>query len=263
MPTPPRRAVAARHRQGRDHVRGRPAPTGDRRRCRRAGRRRRRGDVGQLALRATSYVELRTCRSARSTSRHWAADGALAIFFFVAGLEVKREFLVGSLRKPADALVPIAAALAGVAVPALVYTAVNLGNGTPMAGPSRRPPTSRSRSRYLRSSGRRFPAAPGVPPHPRGRRRPGRDHDHCSLLHLTLCTRPAGRRGRPARPLCVLAAAQGDPFLVYVPLVLACWWFVHESGIHATIAGVALGLLTRVLPDSDEPAPRRSGSSTG
>ena len=40
--------------------------------------------------------------------------------------------------------------------------------------------------------------------------------------------------------------------LVYVPLAVAAWWFMHESGVHATIAGVALGLLTRVLPDESE-----------
>src|SRR5689334_20091081 len=52
---------------------------------------------------------------------HWAADGALALFFFVAGLELKRELLVGSLRRPADAAVPVVAAVCGVAVPALVF----------------------------------------------------------------------------------------------------------------------------------------------
>src|SRR6476620_915959 len=57
---------------------------------------------------------------------HWAADGALTLFFFVAGLELKREFVVGSLRRPADAAVPVVAAACGVGVPALVYLAVNL-----------------------------------------------------------------------------------------------------------------------------------------
>ena len=61
--------------------------------------------------------------------RHWAADGALALFFYVAGLEVKREFVVGSLKKPADAMVPIVAALAGVATPALIYVACNVSSG--------------------------------------------------------------------------------------------------------------------------------------
>ena len=57
-------------------------------------------------------------RSARSSLEHWAADGLLTIFFFVAGLELKRELTVGSLSKPAEALVPIVAALCGMVVPA-------------------------------------------------------------------------------------------------------------------------------------------------
>ncbi len=40
--------------------------------------------------------------------------------------------------------------------------------------------------------------------------------------------------------------------LLYLPLAITCWWFMHESGVHATIAGVALGLLTRVIPDETE-----------
>ena len=50
----------------------------------------------------------------------------------------------------------------------------------------------------------------------------------------------------------VLQHLRVTTFLVYVPLAVATWWCVHESGIHATVAGVALGLLTRVLPDDDE-----------
>jgi NhaA family Na+:H+ antiporter len=59
----------------------------------------------------------------------WAADGLLAIFFFVAGLELKREFVAGDLRDPRRAAVPVAAAVGGVVVPALIYTLVNLDTG--------------------------------------------------------------------------------------------------------------------------------------
>ncbi len=59
----------------------------------------------------------------------WAADGLLAIFFFVVGLEVKREFVAGDLRDPRRAALPIVAAVGGMAVPALLYVAVNLGTG--------------------------------------------------------------------------------------------------------------------------------------
>lgn len=58
---------------------------------------------------------------------HWAADGLLAVFFFLAGLELKQEFVVGDLRSPAKAMVPVAAAFGGVAVPAILYTVINLG----------------------------------------------------------------------------------------------------------------------------------------
>ena len=60
------------------------------------------------------------------TVGHWAGDGLLAIFFFVAGLELKREFLVGDLRTPAKAVVPVVAAVGGVVVPALVFVATVL-----------------------------------------------------------------------------------------------------------------------------------------
>ena len=62
---------------------------------------------------------------------HWAAEGALTLFFFVAGLELKRELVVGSLRRPADAAVPVVAAACGVVVPALVFLAVNATGGRP------------------------------------------------------------------------------------------------------------------------------------
>ncbi|MGN6131437.1 MAG: Na+/H+ antiporter NhaA, partial [Nocardioidaceae bacterium] len=60
----------------------------------------------------------------------WAADGLLAIFFFVVGLELKREFVSGDLRDPRRAMLPILAAAGGMVVPALVYVAVNAGIGT-------------------------------------------------------------------------------------------------------------------------------------
>ena len=52
----------------------------------------------------------------------WAADGLLAIFFFVVGLELKREFVAGDLRDPRRAAVPIIAALGGVVLPAAIYS---------------------------------------------------------------------------------------------------------------------------------------------
>ena len=69
----------------------------------------------------------------------WVNDGLMAVFFFVVGLEIKRELLVGELASPRQAALPIAAAVGGVLVPALVYSALNIGGpgaagwGIPMA----------------------------------------------------------------------------------------------------------------------------------
>ncbi|MEN9621422.1 MAG: Na+/H+ antiporter NhaA [Actinomycetota bacterium] len=60
---------------------------------------------------------------------HIAADGLLAIFFFLAGLELKREFIAGELRDPRKALVPVVAAVGGVTVPAVIYVLVTLDAG--------------------------------------------------------------------------------------------------------------------------------------
>ncbi|OYN87667.1 Na+/H+ antiporter NhaA [Parenemella sanctibonifatiensis] len=60
---------------------------------------------------------------------HWAADGLLAIFFFMVGLELKQEFVAGDLRDPRRALVPMVAAACGVVVPAGIYVAIIAATG--------------------------------------------------------------------------------------------------------------------------------------
>lgn len=70
---------------------------------------------------------------------HWINDGLMAVFFFMVGLEIKREVLVGELASPKQAALPIAAAIGGMAVPALIFVAFNAGTpelrgwGVPMA----------------------------------------------------------------------------------------------------------------------------------
>jgi len=60
---------------------------------------------------------------------HWAADALLAVFFFLTGLELKKEFVIGDLRNIRTAAVPVTAAFGGVLVPALIFTAVAAGSG--------------------------------------------------------------------------------------------------------------------------------------
>jgi len=75
----------------------------------------------------------------KMTLQHWVNDALMVLFFFVVGLELKREFLVGELANPRNATMPIAAAIGGMVVPALIYFAINpsgdaaLGWGVPMA----------------------------------------------------------------------------------------------------------------------------------
>jgi NhaA family Na+:H+ antiporter len=70
---------------------------------------------------------------------HWVNDGLMAVFFFLVGLEIKREVLAGELATRRTATLPVAAALGGMVVPALLYAAVNAGGpgargwGGPMA----------------------------------------------------------------------------------------------------------------------------------
>ena len=205
---------------------------------------------------ADAYTELRHLQVGPLDLEHWAADGALTLFFYIAGLELKRELLVGSLRRPADALVPVAAAVAGVMAPAVLYAVANSGI---LAGG--------------RPSGWAIPAATDIAfalavLAVAGSRLPQQLRTfmltlavvddlvvilviaafYSSALHLLpLLAAAAG--------LAVFAALQrlrGEHWLWYVPVSLATWWAVHESGIHATIAGVAMGLLTRVRLDPGE-----------
>lgn len=84
--------------------------------------------------------------------RHWINDGLMALFFFVAGLEIRREFDMGDLRERRRIATPVIAAIGGMVVPALLYLAFNFGSTAHGAGASRWGPTRRSRWESSRSS---------------------------------------------------------------------------------------------------------------
>jgi len=186
---------------------------------------------------------------------HWGADGALTLFFFVAGLEVKREFVVGSLRRPADAAVPVAAALCGVAVPALLYTVVNL------IAPTGQP------------AGWAIPAATDIafalavlavvgshlPPALRAFLLTLAVVDDLVVILIIAFVFTDGVQLADLLVSLALALLWAllqwrrlGPWPVYLVIAVAGWWFMHESGVHATIDGVLLGLLTRVRRDPGE-----------
>lgn len=207
-----------------------------------------------------SYTALRDLRVGPSAIHldldlaTWAADGLLAVFFFVAGLELKRELVVGELRVPRTALLPVFAALGGMIVPAVLAVLVMSGaTGSDRAWAI---PVATDiafalavlavAGRSLPRSLRLFLLSLAVV-----------DDLGAILLIAVLFTATISIPAFGAA--AALIAAYGwlqhrrvRSAWLYVPLALATWVAVHESGVHATVAGMALALLTRVRPDPDE-----------
>jgi NhaA family Na+:H+ antiporter len=177
--------------------------------------------------------------------QHWVNDGLMTIFFFVVGLEIKREVIDGELRDRKTASLPALAALGGMLVPALLYLSLNAGGvgsrgwGIPMA------------TDIAFAIGLLALLGPRVP-------------SGLKLFLLTLAiVDDIGAiivialfysSGVSAGWLAAGAAAVvgivvlrrigiGSPWLYVIPGVIL-WICFEESGVHATIAGVALGLLT-------------------
>ena len=180
----------------------------------------------------------------------WASDGLLAIFFFVAGLELKREFVAGDLREPSRAAVPVVAALGGMAVPALLFTLVNLGGG---AGALRgwAIPTATDIafalavlaviSTHLPTGLRTFLLTLAVV------------DDLFAILIIALFYTKSLHIGWlllaliPLAVFTVLVQRRLRHWWLLLPLAAATWGCVHASGVHATVAGVLLGFAVPVL----------------
>ncbi|SDR96474.1 Na+/H+ antiporter NhaA [Agrococcus carbonis] len=175
----------------------------------------------------------------------WAADGLLAVFFYVVGVELKHEIAAGSLRDPRRAAVPVLAAIGGMALPALVYVGIVVAAGDPAA-----------------LSGWAIPAATDIA---------------FALAVLAIFGRglPIGLRtflltlavvddllaivviavfytatvqvfallgaAVAVTAFALLVRSRYDLWWVLLPIALVAWWCMHESGVHATIAGVVLG----------------------
>ncbi|MEU5823913.1 Na+/H+ antiporter NhaA [Streptomyces sp. NPDC047803] len=178
---------------------------------------------------------------------HWAADGLLAIFFFVAGVELKRELVAGELRDPRAAALPVAAALCGMAVPAVVYTLVNvLGDGSKDGWAVPTATDIAFALAVLAVIGTSLPAALraflltlAVV-----------DDLFAILIIAVFFTEDidflalAGAfLGLGLFYLLLRLGVRG--WYVYVPLALVIWGLMYNSGIHATIAGVSMGLMLR------------------
>ncbi|MEU8741304.1 Na+/H+ antiporter NhaA [Streptomyces halstedii] len=178
---------------------------------------------------------------------HWAADGLLAVFFFVAGVELKRELVAGELRDPKAAVLPVAAALCGMVAPALVYTlTVVLGNGSTSGWAV---PTATDIAfalavlavigTSLPSALRAFLLTLAVV------------DDLFAILIIAVFFTDSldflalGGAVAGLVVFYVLLRAGVRGWYVYVPLALVIWGLMYNSGVHATIAGVAMGLMLR------------------
>ena len=179
----------------------------------------------------------------------WVNDALMAVFFFVVGLEIKRELLRGELADVRRAALPVAAALGGMIAPALLYLALNAGTdgergwGVPMATDiafaigvmallGRRIPVSLKVFLLALAIADDLGAIAVIAVF---------YTEQLSLswlvfaLALLLLTYVLGRTG--VRDV-----------IIYVGIGAVVWIAVHESGVHATIAGVALGLMTPISP---------------
>jgi len=181
--------------------------------------------------------------------QHWINDGLMALFFFVVGLEIKRELVVGELRDLRTAALPAVAALGGMIVPALLYVALNAGGpgssgwGIPMATDiAFAVGVLALFGRGLPSSLRVFLLSLAIV------------DDIGAILVIAIfysegIVWPALAAAGGFIALIVLAQrASVRLTAVYVVLGVGTWLAVYLSGVHATIAGVALGLITPVLP---------------
>ena len=180
---------------------------------------------------------------------HLINDGLMTIFFFVVGLEVKRELVLGDLRDPRAAALPVLAALGGMAFPALIYlwfnagTAASSGWGIPMATDiafaigvvallgSRVP-----------SGAKLFLLAVAIA------------DDIGAITVIAIFYTSDLDLTHLLAAVCGLvvvwvAGRLGVRALwFYVPVAFVIWYFMLESGVHATLAGVALGFLTPARP---------------
>ncbi len=181
------------------------------------------------------------------TLGQWASDGLLAIFFFVAGLELKREFVAGDLRDPRRAALPVVAAIGGMVVPALIFIVFNLGGSTKGWAI----PTATDIAfalavlavigSHLPSALRTFLLTLAVV------------DDllaiiiiavvYTSTLHVNYLLLAL----LPLAVFTVLVQRRVQSWWLLLPLAGTTWALVHASGVHATVAGVLLAFAVPVM----------------
>jgi NhaA family Na+:H+ antiporter len=184
------------------------------------------------------------------TIAHWVSDGLLAIFFFIAGLELKHELVHGSLSEKSRAIVPVVAAIAGMAIPVLILATLVRGDSQALQGWAIPMATDIAFAlAILAIAGRKLPT---------------------EIRAFLLTVAVVDDLGA----ISIIAIFYSEKFnftylaltlivlfffwllhrinkahiLIALPLALLAWWAMYKSGVHATVAGVALALLVPNKP---------------
>ncbi|MFJ9915945.1 Na+/H+ antiporter NhaA [Actinacidiphila glaucinigra] len=185
---------------------------------------------------------------------HWASDGLLTVFFLVAGIELKRELVVGELRTPATAALPVVAAVSGMIVPAGLYVTVAALGGGSLQGWAVPMATDIAFalavlaviSTHLPAALRAFLLTLAVV------------DDLGAILVIAVFFTSDLNLWALLGAVAALVVFYGLQRLRvtgwwwYVPLGLMIWALMYNGGVHATVAGVAMGLILRTTRDDDE-----------
>ncbi|GGY12232.1 Na(+)/H(+) antiporter NhaA 2 [Streptomyces minutiscleroticus] len=181
--------------------------------------------------------------------REWVNSGLMALFFFVVGLEARREFDMGELRERSRLALPVVAGVSGMAVPVAVYLAFNAGHGTAQGWGAAMSTDTAFALGTLAVAGRRMPAGLRV-----------------FLLTVTvvddfvaLAVIAVAYSERVVLPALLVAVGTFAVVLlvrrlgvrhgaVYALLALVAWAALLESGVDPVVIGLAMGLLTYAYP---------------
>ncbi|MGI8773693.1 MAG: Na+/H+ antiporter NhaA [Actinomycetota bacterium] len=181
--------------------------------------------------------------------QHWVNDGLMTLFFFVVGLEIKRELVRGELNEVRKAALPIAAAAGGMIVPALIFFALNAGTGAssgwgvPMA------------TDIAFAVGVLALVAPNAPTNLKIFLLSLAVVDDIGAILVIAIFYSTGVQASfllgafaLLGVVVVLRRMQVWWMPVYVVIGVGLWYMLLESGVHATLAGVAMGLFAPVTP---------------
>ena len=190
----------------------------------------------------------------------WAADGLLAVFFFVVGVELKHEIVAGSLRNPREAAVPVLAAMGGMATPAILFTVVILTTGDTDALHGWAIPTATDIAfalavlaifgRGLPKALRTFLLTLAVV------------DDLLAIIVIavfytgTIDALALSASLAAVAVYAVLVRMRRTRWWLLVPVAVIAWGFMHTSGVHTTIAGVLLGFTVPARPIYMDKEPR-------